>query len=201
MPPKATKSALQKPKAGRTKSYLESIPRGGYGRPPAAWLAHENLKKLENAGNEMLTYRQIAEVTGESKETVQRLCRRYHPFLWLKHLPDHRDEYQLALVRPKRLRLLHLVLLRDYELRVQLRPAKDGRKNQLPSAFAYFLSAARSAGYKGDGIEDGPLLRNPAIIEENCMGIRAALGIDFLDLSVRLEIPQPKVKKSLKSYP
>ncbi|MDQ3233557.1 MAG: hypothetical protein M3Q07_17200, partial [Pseudobdellovibrionaceae bacterium] len=91
MPPKSksTKSAPQKPKTKKPHSKgVLAISRGGYGRPPAAWLIHENLQKLENDGNERLTYRQIAEATGESKLTVQRLCRRYPGLLWLKHGTD-----------------------------------------------------------------------------------------------------------------
>jgi hypothetical protein len=146
--------------------------RGGYGRPPAQWLLSEKL------GTAPLTFREVSKLAKTPNTGVRKLCERYAEFLRVKHDPTDEQYLLNAKVNPKRLRLLHKVLLAQFQLKVQMRWAQDGRENALPSAFARFLSAARLAGYRGlKDLERRPLPNHPDIIDNYWAEIRGELGV------------------------
>jgi hypothetical protein len=171
--------AKAKKKDARSPKFLESSPsnRGGYGRPPAAWLVDKKLLKAEKDGNQAMTYRDIAAATGRPQTAVKRLCRKYAHFLIVGHRPSEETYDQIAYVRPKRLRLLHQVLATEFSLKMEMRRAEDGRENSLPSAYAHFQSAARSAGFKGEGTEGKSLERDPLMITHYWASICGELGL------------------------
>lgn len=118
--------------------------RGGYGRVPGDWLISQKLSGDDTA---RITVEAISETTGQPYEKVHRIVRKYAGFLRVKY--DLGKGISKITVTPKRLRLLHRILTADYNFKVELRHAEDGRDNSLPSAFAKLLSAARSSGYRG----------------------------------------------------
>ncbi|HYX32750.1 MAG TPA: hypothetical protein VE954_06520 [Oligoflexus sp.] len=151
------------------------LTRGGYGRPAAAWLIHEELQKLEAY---TLTYQEIANATGATAGAIQRLCRKYAKFLLLTHKPDEPKNNMVAHIKTKRLLLLHLLLSSELDLKMQMRRALDGRKHSLPGAFDRFLTAARCDGYQGgDKVEKVPMERNPDAIGRHWNEIKIELSL------------------------
>jgi hypothetical protein len=148
--------------------------RGGYGRPPAEWLRSESLKAFSD---KELTYKEIAESTNASFEGVSRICEKYSRFLRIKYSITDSGK-SLARVKIKRLGLLHRCLAAEYSLKMEWRRATDGRPNHLPTAIAHFISAARSAGFKGlQGFEQGSLPRDLSRVENCWAEVCSELGL------------------------
>lgn len=144
--------------------------RGGYGRPPADWLAHE----FESSG--ALTIEDIATETGEPEAKVRSIIKKYSRFLQPEHrvFPDGKSRVH---ARPSRLKQLYTLLSAEFELKKELRAAGDGGESNARSAFSHFLKAARKAGYEGRPSLEDRLPRAPETISDYCAEIKAALGL------------------------
>lgn len=145
--------------------------RGGFGRPPAAWLVTEFNSSVA------LSIEDIASVTSEPTAKIGRLINKYSAFLRVEHRV-FADGKSRVHVKPSRLKQLHSLLSAEFELKKELRVASDdGRDSDLRSAFSHFLKAARKAGYDGRPSLEDRLPRAPETISEYCSEIKAALGL------------------------